>query len=451
MSRNKHFSPDREPLSHHQHHRSMSDPTLQPHHVSGPFALLNPTSAYYTPNTKVDHPSLHSHEASQAKTNQEKQEDAHSPTNTPPPTQAVEHIWRSRDNRKGRHAIRIDYNAPPTDTALIAPHPTTTAKAIAQGILRMFTRAPVWDVSWLVAFTFVVGSIIWIVNAFFVWLPLVDPSTEFSGEVSSGGRDHGIHRCDGTGCFGWALEKELGKVHGDGDASRPVTRLEPRIEECTHHHINRRNLVGQGLKRTASDPHHHHHHHHHDSLDFSNGYTTTSSSGSKSFRWLPSWDELKSHYIHELGFLASLIQFLAATIFWIAGFTGLPGINNHLSQPVANGVYWVPQIVGGAGFIASGLLFTLETQEKWYKPAFHVLGWHVGAWNFVGGIGFTLCGALGPASSSHSGVEYQTTLATFWGSWAFMVGSTLQWYESLQKYPVERKRGTRGSATDSKV
>jgi hypothetical protein len=27
------------------------------------------------------------------------------------------------------------------------------------------------------------------------------------------------------------------------------------------------------------------------------------------------------------------------------------------------------------GFILSGLLFTLETQEKWYKPAFHVLGW----------------------------------------------------------------------------
>lgn len=49
-----------------------------------------------------------------------------------------------------------------------------------------------------------------------------------------------------------------------------------------------------------------------------------------------------------------------------------------------------------------------------------------------------LCGALGPASAS-SGVEYQTCLATFWGSWAFLIGSVIQWYESLDKFPVETK------------
>ena len=153
---------------------------------------------------------------------------------------------------------------------------------------------------------------------------------------------------------------------------------------------------------------------------------------------MPSVKELRTHYIHELGFLASAIQLLSASVFWIAGLTGLPGIYNHLSSGLADGIYWAPQIVGGAGFILSGLLFTLETQSRWYKPAWHVLGWHIGVWNFIGGIGFTLCGALGPASS-HSGVEYQATLATFWGSWAFMIGSTIQWYESLQKHPVEKK------------
>ena len=52
------------------------------------------------------------------------------------------------------------------------------------------------------------------------------------------------------------------------------------------------------------------------------------------------------------------------------------------------------------------------------------------------GIGFTLCGALGFASAN-SGAVYQGSLATFWGSWCFLIGSVIQWYESLDKHPVE--------------
>ena len=33
------------------------------------------------------------------------------------------------------------------------------------------------------------------------------------------------------------------------------------------------------------------------------------------------------------------------------------------------------------GFIVSGALYMLETQSKWYKPAWEVLGWHIGLWN----------------------------------------------------------------------
>lgn len=302
----------------------------------------------------------------------------------------------------------------------------------------MATCVPYWDVSYLVATAFTLGSIIWIINAFLVWLPLVDPQTEFAGESLVGGGVSGFIgatvfeigsvlllleavNANQTGCFGWALETELGKVEGSGS----VTEVKPNKEDCAHHHANKKNLVGAGRHGLLRHSH-----------GAAAGYVTSLPEG-KSFRWMPSLTELRTHYLHELGFLASLVQFMAATIFWIAGFTGLPGIIDHMSQNLTDGVYWVPQIVGGFGFILSGLLFTLETQEKWYKPAFHVLGWHIGTWNFIGGIGFTLCGALGPATMN-SGVEYQATLATFWGSWAFMIGSTLQWYESLEKYPVER-------------
>lgn len=109
----------------------------------------------------------------------------------------------------------------------------------------------------------------------------------------------------------------------------------------------------------------------------------------------------------------------------------------------------------------------VETQKKWYIPAPKVLGWHIGVWNLIGvshsyrffhpyisklldvpghvdtvqqGIGFTLCGALGFAASN-SGCVYQGSLATFWGSWCFLVGSVIQWYESLDKHPVDVGEG----------
>lgn len=417
MARNTQFRPGREPL---QGHPSLQ---LRRSHISGPFPFLNPTWARY---------------ASSPKYAPEQPPEQQAPAAKP---EHIEHLWRSRDNRKGRHALRVDYRLSPQETGYTPPPPTATFKAAAQGVLRMITYAPYWDVSYLVAVTFTLGSVIWIINAFFVWLPLEDPQTEFPGEsLYAGGISAFLGatvfevgsvfllleavNANQTGCFGWALETVLTKA--EGDAYRSMTEVKPSIEECLHHHANKKNLIGAGK-----------HILHHRSHDAAAGYVTSSSDG-RMFRWMPSVTELKTHYLHELGFLASLIQFIAATIFWIAGFTGLPGILNHMSQGLTDGVYWVPQMVGGAGFIASGLLFTLETQEKWYRPAFHVLGWHIGFWNFIGGIGFTLCGALGPASTN-SGVEYETTLATFWGSWAFMIGSTIQWYESLQKHPVERK------------
>lgn len=176
-----------------------------------------------------------------------------------------------------------------------------------------------------------------------------------------------------------------------------------------------------------------------------NGFTVdppkqpqSTSSKPRTWIWYPTIHDLQTHYLHELGFLACLAQFLGVTTFWIAGFTALPGINNALaSQNLLDGIYWAPQILGGTGFIISGILFMLETQARWYQPAFGVLGWHIGFWNLVGAFGFTLCGALGPAYGS-SGAQYEASLVTFWGSWAFLIGSLVQWYESLDKYPVEK-------------
>jgi len=218
-------------------------------------------------------------------------------------------------------------------------------------------------------------------------------------------------------CFGWALEEVL--------EENGILRLRPS-KDCTHHHGNKKNFVGKG--KTSEEK--------------SSTTDTTRPDSNRTWTWFPTWHELTTHYIKEIGFLACLFQLLGATIFWISGFTALPSINTTLShsQRALNGAFWAPQIIGGSGFIISGILFMLETQPKWYLPAPKVLGWHIGLWNLIGAIGFTLCGCLGPASAN-SKVEYESSLATFWGSWAFLIGSLIQWYESLDKHPVDVEDG----------
>jgi hypothetical protein len=182
----------------------------------------------------------------------------------------VQRKWRSRDNRKGksfrelyqslltgcvtigRHAIEV---TPAADkiAKYLTPPPTNTLKETLKGIWRMFSTYPYWDVSYLVAVIFTLGSVVWCVNAFFVWLPLQVPSSEFNGEIEDAG---GITAFIGAtifeigsvflmieavnenraDCFGWAVEEAL--------EEKGIMRLKP--DGCVHHHGNKRNLVGKG-------------------------------------------------------------------------------------------------------------------------------------------------------------------------------------------------------------
>jgi hypothetical protein len=135
----------------------------------------------------------------------------------------------------------------------LTPPATNTLKETLKGIWRMFSTYPYWDVSYLVATVFTLGSVVWCINAFFVWLPLQAPSTEFTNEITSGG---GISAFIGatifefgsillmieavnenrSDCFGWAVEEVL--------EENGLLRL--RADGCTHHHGNKENLVGKG-------------------------------------------------------------------------------------------------------------------------------------------------------------------------------------------------------------
>jgi len=413
MARNLTFSRSREPC------RSDTSLTRHASRTTGPFSFLNPTRAAYTHSTLGADPLIDV-------------DDLH-------------FLWTSRDNRKGRHAIaRRSLISPvkPTSHPLTSKPASSSAKSIAEGLWRMLVRYPYYDVSWLVAVVFTWGSVVWVLNGFFVFLPDINGQGEsFAGEVVYGG---GITAFVGAtifeigsvllileamnenraGCFGWAIEYAL-----EGKSFFPAT-----ADECGHHHATKRNLVGGaegenvekagGLRDEGKE---------------ADDGEDERRANARGWVWLPTRHEFSSHYLHELGFLACAAQLFGASVFWISGFTALPGINNVMSQGLVDGIYWTPQVVGGSGFIVSSVFFMLETQRKWYLPALDVLGWHIGFWNLIGALGFTLSGALGYAYMDDAAL-YQAGCSTFWGSWAFLIGSCIQWYESLDKYPVIRKK-----------
>ena len=76
----------------------------------------------------------------------------------PRDTRRVYHVWRSRDNRKGRHRAVITGRRGPQSRRLgLVGEEVTQLKSTALGLARLVTRFPVWDISYLVAVSFVLG------------------------------------------------------------------------------------------------------------------------------------------------------------------------------------------------------------------------------------------------------------------------------------------------------
>src|ERR1700761_1889852 len=191
----------------------------------------------------------------------------------------------------------------------------------------MFTVFAWWDVSWWIGVLFSIGSAIFIACGFFYWLPLATPNHTFPGEASVAG---GVTAFVGatlfqigavlliveavnenqTGCFGWALEQAFSH-DSDQDSPKRTATMKPDSKYCDHHHTS-----GVHKRSTLHMQH--------------------PDTGRK-WEWWPTWKELTEHYFHEIGFLASFILAVGATIFYVSGILALPGVYSHLSLGVQQG------------------------------------------------------------------------------------------------------------------
>ncbi|KAF2664971.1 hypothetical protein BT63DRAFT_81428 [Microthyrium microscopicum] len=302
----------------------------------------------------------------------------------------------------------------------LKPNSPSSATSILKNVGRMFTSYPIWNISWVVAFIYTIGSMIWVLNACFTWLPLVAPSSEFPNEILYGG---GI-----TAFFG-VLVFEIG--------SYLLVVESVNAEQTTYFGSAVKQLFGYGLTNPEIIIH---------STGFKEPFIFTQKSTIKSevgrtittiekieWIWFPSWKAMRTRHFYDLAFLSAISQLLGTSVFCISGITGLPGILNHLSRPLTAAIYWTPQTIGAPGFFISGLLILLKNQKQWYKPALKTLDWHVGLWSVFGGVGFILSPVFGynPATGFHS------SLSTFCGSCAFLIASLLQLYGSLKETTSE--------------
>lgn len=154
------------------------------------------------------------------------------------------------------------------------------------------------------------------------------------------------------------------------------------------------------------------------------------------WRWWPTWPALKTYHIKDMGYVACVIQLLGATLYAICGVIALPGILSNFSSGQAIGGYWIPQTLASVCFLVASIMFTLVTQEKWYKPVPRCMAWWIGVWATIGSVGFLLSASFGLRSAELTWCAYQSSLSSMWGSFAYLVSSWLQWYETVNKGPV---------------
>ncbi|KAK9909342.1 hypothetical protein WJX75_000763 [Coccomyxa subellipsoidea] len=323
--------------------------------------------------------------------------------------------WSARQHRKGRRVVIHE-----------DPH--------KHKVVRRCPRLWGWEfgnISWWVAQFFTWGSAVWCVNGWYALFPLEDETTN--------AYIVGYTALVGGTLFEAGAYCMVVEAVNRGNAVRFGYEVKNLLESgLTHFHLARGGGYyghGSGLASQEDQPGASEH-----VVGKSGGGKPVSNSseggckgadaaGSDGQRWR--WWGTKWN---NLGYWGSFITFLGATIFWISTIVGVPNVlpDESVHYVEWDILFWLTQVLGSCCFIASSLIFMLETQQSWWRIQPLNLGWQVGFWNLIGGLGFWLSGFFGfwayPAGTHQ---KWGTCLSTFWGAWAFLLGSYIQLYEML--------------------
>lgn len=139
----------------HEPFRAQAPLQLIRNKTSGPYWFFNPTQAHFThSNANIEGTTNGSTEVSHGI-----REELHDQQIYGIPHQ---YRWTSRNNRKGRHQLLISHASDKSKANYIMPQKTSNVKIVRRTIGKMLTDYPVYDISWLVAYIFTWGSIVWV-------------------------------------------------------------------------------------------------------------------------------------------------------------------------------------------------------------------------------------------------------------------------------------------------
>lgn len=290
------------------------------------------------------------------------------------------------------------------------------------GSLIMFTSFPYWDMAFWSGWSYTWGSILFVIDGFWAWTPQRWPQSEFKGEA-----EYGVGLLFFIGALFYQLGANMAYFEAINDGSFGGRAMKRHLEG---HDEDAKKLMDDKLHMFFGHMIPHHHRDDNDDSDMQDvekqkhvdpnaGWATRDTDerpGSVypadmappprrggvdmgpaeegefheylTWRWWPTWHALWTYHIREMGYVACVIQLFGATLYGICGVLSLPGILSKFNPGQTIGGYWVPQTVASLCFLTAGIMFTLITQEKWWKPLPKRIAWWIGVWATLGSIGF---------------------------------------------------------------
>jgi hypothetical protein len=286
------------------------------------------------------------------------------------------------------------------------------------GSLIMLTTFPYWDMAFWSGWSYTWGSILFVIDSAWAWTPLQWPESEFDREA-----EFGVPLLFFFGALLYQLGATMAYLEAinDGSFGGPAMKrfLDGKDEEM-------KRFMDQKLHMFFGHVIPHHHSHDDDkeieeekhvdpeaglqtwdkSRKLGSFYPESKGPASRrggvdmgpteqgefheylTWRWWPTWHALTTYHIKDMGYVSCVIQLLGATLYAICGVIGLPGILSNFQPWQTLGGYWIPQAAASICFLTAGIMFTLITQEKWYRPLPHRIAWWIGVWATIGSMGF---------------------------------------------------------------
>lgn len=332
--------------------------------------------------------------------------------NTADPEKDMQLKWNARSSRVGRP------ESMKSDSTQKKPFGRRCLQVL-KNICIMFSTFPYWDMAFWSGWSYSIGSVLFVIDGAWAWTPLVWPSSEFAGES-----EYGVGLLFFIGALFYQVGAVMAYLEAVNDGSFAGVAMKRLLEG---HDEDKKKLLDEKLHMFFGHIIPHHHHNDEEEHEEGEGKEIDPEAGWKTrdradrpgsvypegkkpatrrggvdmgpaeegdfheyltWQWWPTWKAFKEYHIKQIGYVACTIQLLGATLYGITGVVALPGVLSSLAAWQELGAYWVPQVIASCCFLTAGIMFTLETQDKWYRPLPLNIGWWIGAWATIGSCGF---------------------------------------------------------------